>query len=54
MEADESDEYLKTVCAPQLLNFFNISNQIRSMYQLIQLQYRSNLTWTTFVKKWLP
>ena len=54
MEADESDEYLKIVCAPQLLNFFNISNQIRSMYQLIQLQYRSNLTWTTFVKIWLP
>ena len=54
MEADESDEYLKIVCAPQLLKFFNISNQIRSMYQLIQLQYRSTLTWTTFVKIWLP
>ena len=34
MEADESDEYLKTVCVPQILNFFNISNQIHSMYQL--------------------
>ena len=33
-EADESDEYLKIVCAPQLLKFFNISNQIHSMYQL--------------------
>ena len=41
MEADESDEYLKIVCAPQLLKFFNISNQIHSMYQLMQLQYRS-------------
>ena len=42
MEADESDEYLKIVCAPQLLKFFNISNQIHSMYQLMQLQYRSH------------
>ena len=53
MEADESDEYLKIVCAPQLLKFFNISNQIRSMYQLMQLQYRSYLKWTTFVEIWL-
>ena len=31
MEAGESDEYLKIVCAPQLLKFFNISNQIHFM-----------------------
>ena len=43
MEADESDEYLKTVCAPQILIFFNISNQVHSMYQLMQLQYTSYL-----------
>ena len=45
MEADESDEYLKIVCAPQLLKFFTISDQIHSMYQLMQLQYSSYLTW---------
>ena len=54
MEVDESDEYLKIVCAPQLLKFFNISNQIHSMYQLMQLQYTSYLTWTTFVKYGCP
>ena len=47
MEANESDEYLKTVFAPQLLKFFNISNQIHSMYQLMQLQYTSYLAWTS-------
>ena len=47
MEANESDEYLKTVCAPQLLKFFNICNQIHSMYQLMQLQYTSYLAWTS-------
>ena len=47
MEADKSDEYLKTVCAPQVPKFFNISNQIHSMYQLMQLQYTSYLAWTT-------
>ena len=26
MEADESEEYLKTVWAPQILKFFNIFN----------------------------
>ena len=49
MEADESDEYLKTaifsVWAPQILKFFNISNQIHSMYQLIQT-HTSYLAWT--------
>ena len=50
MEADKSDEYLKIVCAPQLPKFFNISNQIHFMYQLMHLQYTSYLTWTTFVK----
>ena len=39
MEVDESDEYLKTVCAPQSLKFFNISNQIHSMYQLFNTVY---------------
>ena len=52
MEADESHEYLKIVCTPQLLKFFNISNQIHSMYQLMQLQCTSYLT--TFIKIWLP
>ena len=37
--ADESDEYLKTVCAPQILKFFNISNQIHSISQLINTVY---------------
>ena len=31
METDESDEYLKIVCAPQLLKFFNISNQMNEL-----------------------
>ena len=35
MEADESDECPKTVWAPQILTFFNISNEIHSMYQLL-------------------
>ena len=48
METDESDEYLKPVWAPQILKFFNIFNQIQSMYQLIQ--YTSHLAWTTLVK----
>ena len=43
MEADESDEYLKIVSAPQLLKFCNISDQIHSVYQLMQLQILSDV-----------
>ena len=49
METDESDEYPKTVWAPQILKFFNISDQIHSMYQLIQ--YASIPIWSGNIRK---
>ena len=57
METDESDEYLKPVWAPQILKFFNILNQIHSMYQLIQ--YTLHPIWRgpgvdNIRKIWLP
>ena len=39
MTVMEADKYLKTVCAAQILNFFNTSNQIHSMYQLCNTVY---------------
>ena len=42
-----------SLCPTNTKNF-NISNQIHSMYQLMQLQYTTYLAWTTFVKIWLP